>query len=100
MDAGFDDIFGDFIEAHGVIHGRGAEFGRVDDATLQRQIDFATGQRRHAGAQAVHDVHVPTRSTHPQPLEVRHFRGFLVGEQTHLLTTVATGQRVQIILPV
>ena len=35
MDAGLDDVLGDFVESHGVVHGRRREFGGINDAAFQ-----------------------------------------------------------------
>ena len=92
MDAGLDNVFGDFIKTHGVVQCRRGELGGVNDATFEGQVDFSAGQWADRGAHIVHDIHEPARSPYFHALEVFQFGGSLVGEEAHFLAAVAAGK--------
>ncbi|EKD35183.1 MAG: hypothetical protein ACD_75C02013G0001 [uncultured bacterium] len=100
MDTGGENVLGDFVEAHRIVHGRGGEFGGIDNAALKRQIDLAAWQRGDGGAKAVHDVHIPAGGTDAHAFEILHFGGLLVGEEAHLLAAVTAGQGDEVELAV
>jgi hypothetical protein len=97
---GLNGVFGDLVKSHGVVDGGRGELGGIDDATLQRQVDFTAGQGADRGTQVVHDVHVPARGPDTHALEVFHFGGAFVGRQAHLLAALAAGKGEEVELAI
>ncbi len=89
-------VLGYLLQAELPVEERANEFGRIDDAALQRREDFTSGKQTHVNAKLLIDTPGEAGNAHLQTLEILDLLHRLPEPAGHLHAGVATGDRHQV----